>query len=198
MEVQAMLNRAYGGWGLGTVVYSQETTNSPTHHRDDCSGYVSMVLGLDPPGLNTETLVSSGALVAISDPHVGDFLGLCGPGTLGDVGHVAFITGVGINARYEVLEQRGGTTGPTVGVYQPLPDGWSFYRAGNVNILTTEEDVMKFLVDVDGAGIYLVVVGNDKVYATHIPTPEGVAIYKDNLGVQFVPQVASLAEVGVQ
>jgi hypothetical protein len=84
-----VIHRAATIWPLGHVPYSQGAVHDPGW-RTDCSGYVSMCLGLPPPGLSTVTLVTEGHLHEITRDELrpGDLVGRCGPGTAGDAGHV--------------------------------------------------------------------------------------------------------------
>jgi hypothetical protein len=84
-----VIQRAATVWPLGHVPYSQMTVRNPGW-RTDCSGYVSMCLNLAKPGLSTVTLVTDGYIREITQNELrpGDLVGLCGPGTEGDAGHV--------------------------------------------------------------------------------------------------------------
>lgn len=59
---QAVLDRAQSWIDEGGVPYSQTAYHNG--YRTDCSGYASMALGLDKPGLNTVGLAES----SVSDP----------------------------------------------------------------------------------------------------------------------------------
>src|SRR5512138_1260912 len=89
-----IVQRAQTRWGPPmSVVYVMGGTASPTGHRPDCSGYVSMSLDLPTPGLDTVTLVTTGNLFGIDwdDVLPGDLVGICGPGTSGANGHVTVV-----------------------------------------------------------------------------------------------------------
>lgn len=94
MENWQIVDRGQTLWGPPmSVEYQMSGTNSPTRHRPDCSGYVSMCLDLPTPGLDTVSLVTTGTIVPIdwADATPGDLIGICGEGTLGAAGHVATI-----------------------------------------------------------------------------------------------------------
>lgn len=136
-----VLRRARTGWGgLGTVPYSQSTIHQPDGYRQDCSGYVCMALGIPPNaspggwgGLNTVTLVTAGYIREIDpdDLKAGDLIGLCGPGTGGDDGHIQIFTRWyntdPHDSRYWCLEQRGGTRGPVEALHN-WPTNYKAYR----------------------------------------------------------------------
>src|SRR5262245_13472101 len=63
-------------------------------YRRDCSGYVSMCWGIAPPGLSTVTLVTQQQMYSIDWDKViaGDAIGVCGPGTEGDAGHIQLVS----------------------------------------------------------------------------------------------------------
>lgn len=143
----AILRRAREGYGdgLGKVPYSQMRLVKGTW-RADCSGFVSRALGLTAAvghdwwgGLNTVTLLTSGALVRLHDVDQlegGDIVGNLGPGTAGDAGHVCVFdrwdNDIPTDNHYWVYEQAGGVTGPIHSRYNwPAPgsDGaWAPYR----------------------------------------------------------------------
>jgi hypothetical protein len=96
-------------WASTPRRYSQEDCDPETGYRLDCSGYVSMVWGLDPPGLTTVELPD---LCRLIDPHEllpGDVLMVGGPGTEGDAGHAILFDTWDDRARRRVLvyEQTG-------------------------------------------------------------------------------------------
>ncbi len=84
--------RALTWVGNQSVLYSQSRTYpgpGGVAYRGDCSGFVSMSLGLPAPGPNTVALIND--VVEITDPaqmRPGDLLGVLGPDTGGDGGHV--------------------------------------------------------------------------------------------------------------
>lgn len=106
-----------GLWPLGTVAYSQSTAKSPTKHRDDCSGYVSMILGLATPGLSTVGLRDLVDPILVSQLRRGDLLGNLGPGTEGNAGHVQWVDSVSATS-VTVYEQTGGSAGPHRNTYK--------------------------------------------------------------------------------
>jgi hypothetical protein len=144
-----IMQRARTGWRPGTVVYSQAGTNSPTGHRPDCSGYMSMCLGLPAPGLSTVTLATTGTLVEISpaDLQPGDVVGACGPGTAGDGGHViifdCWLNSDPADNRYWGWEQRGGGKGPTRRVIRYPDDNYpGTWRAWKYTGITDKDQSM--------------------------------------------------------
>src|SRR5262245_54129906 len=84
-------------WPYGQVPYSQSTRHQPDGIRQDCSGAVSGMKGapLDGPGTwggySTVTMLTSGLwtrLDAWDELRMGDDVGIMGPGTGGNDGHV--------------------------------------------------------------------------------------------------------------
>jgi hypothetical protein len=63
-------------WGTGGLVRGL---------RRDCSGYVSMALGLDGPGLNTAGLASHSTVITKADLQPGDLLINAAPNLQGHV-----------------------------------------------------------------------------------------------------------------
>lgn len=141
-QVIARAKQGFGS-GLNSVWYSQSTIVGG--YRADCSGFVCRALGLTSAvghgwwgGLNTVTLVSSGAMYEINpnDLKPGDLCGNCGPGTAGDDGHVVvfddWVTHNDPNDnRYRIYEQCGGTRGPIHRqITWPYPgeSRWKAYR----------------------------------------------------------------------
>jgi hypothetical protein len=141
-RAQVLARAAQGfGSGLGRVEYSQDILVGD--YRADCSGYVCRCLGLTDSlglagwwgGLNTETLVSSGAMyeIPMAQLRPGDLCGNCGPGSGGDAGHVVVFAGwVGqAGGQYWIYEQAGATYGPlhrTIPWPYPGEDRWAAYR----------------------------------------------------------------------
>lgn len=132
-----ILHRARTGWPPGTVPYSQSSARTPTGHRADCSGYVSMCLGLATPGLSTVTLVDVlDRLPSVDDLRPGDVILDGGPGSGGDEGHVilfeAWLNDDPNDSRYWGWEQAGGINGPVRRIINYPDDGyggpWSPYR----------------------------------------------------------------------
>jgi hypothetical protein len=75
-------------WIVAPRPYSQELTDPESGYRMDCSGYVSMAWGLDPPGLSTVELPDVATLITKEELRPGDVVMIGGPGTEGDAGHV--------------------------------------------------------------------------------------------------------------
>lgn len=113
-----VVSRAETGWPLDTVPYSQsgvwnddDGRTDEDGYRRDCAGFASMAGGLTPPGLNTVTLVTTGATRRITWAELlpGDLVMLGGWGTSGDAGHVGVVVALNPGARtYTMLEQSGG------------------------------------------------------------------------------------------
>ncbi len=134
-----VLHRAETVWPMGGVPYSQSTIHRPDGYRADCSGYVSAcwAIPLDAPGswggMNTVSLVTDGWMREINpnDLRPGDAIGLCGPGTAGNDGHVQLFTGWyntdPNDSRYWCLEQTGGRSGPHKTLHD-WPAGYRAYR----------------------------------------------------------------------
>lgn len=110
-------------WPYAGVPYSQ-TQRWQGRYRQDCSGFVSMcwATGMDGPGAwggySTETLVSQGIMKEInaSELKPGDAIGICGPGSAGNNGHIMLFEAwynhdPGDN-RCWIWEQAGGVNGP--------------------------------------------------------------------------------------
>lgn len=143
MTPEQIVNRAWIVWPLGTVPYDQATDH-------DCSAFVSDVLGIARQ--NTVTLLSGGFLrpLAVTERlQPGDFTGLLGPGTEGDIGHVQVVTAVQPDG-YDVVEQRGGTVGPTTAHYAVIPAVFAAYRSTNL-----EDDMEQMVRDASNGAIYL-------------------------------------------
>lgn len=155
VSASQIVSRTQTVWGVQTVPYSMVSTNTPTGHRADCSGYASAVLGLATPGLSTVTLVTSGAVKRVGWEELapGDLLMIGGPGTEGANGHVAVYTGrEGVS--YVVWEQSGGMWGPHRSLWvKPDRSGYLPYRLANLTpeqAPTTEVDMFR-LIDPEGA-----------------------------------------------
>lgn len=142
LGAQVVANAA--NWPLNTVVYSQSGTNSPTGHRPDCSGFASMCLGLNAPGLSTVTLVRFLREIDPSELEPGDLIGRLGEGTEGDNGHVAVFLRGFESSGVTVVEQAIGTVGPDISNYKRIPDGFRCYRYTEIDgdDLTNEERQM--------------------------------------------------------
>jgi cell wall-associated NlpC family hydrolase len=74
-------------WHGGPVPYSMSISPVDLFHgyRRDCSGYVSMALGLPGPGLDTAALAASATPITKAELQVGDLLINPGPGGAGHV-----------------------------------------------------------------------------------------------------------------
>lgn len=119
-----VLRRAREMWRPGTVPYSQNTIHQPTGYRQDCSGFVSMCWGIPPSaaggwgGQSTVTLVTQGWMREIrpTDLMPGDAVGICGPGSAGDDGHIVLFerwaSAAENESAYWMYEQAGGRAGP--------------------------------------------------------------------------------------
>ena len=81
-----IMNRAWS-WATAPRRYSQEDVDPDTGYRLDCSGYLSMVWGLEPPGLTTVELPDVCLRIGRTELLPGDALMVGGPGTSGDAGH---------------------------------------------------------------------------------------------------------------
>lgn len=128
-----ILTRAPLVWGVQTVDYDMGSTDTPTGHRADCSGYVSAVLGLAAPGLTTDTLAALGVLVPIAWDQIqpGDQFMIPLPGA---DGHVAiFVRWIDQTSKVAaVWEQSGGRIGPHQSVWvDPQAIGYTLYRYAN-------------------------------------------------------------------
>ncbi len=196
MLVSEILTRAYTVWPIGTVRYSMETTNSPTGHRDDCSGFASAVYALPPPGEDTVSLVSKGFLTQIPNSEVapGDAVGLLGPGTEGANGHVAIVTGVH-DGIIDTIEQRGGVKGPSYASYaNGLPSGWQTYRFAEITV--KKRGMMYAWIAQDDTGIAIVWISGDKVVCwSNVGNVEAVAGW-NAAGVPGPFVVPSIAQLG--
>ena len=75
-EVFVRAQRWLTAWSGGPVPYlsSGNTRDWFEGYRRDCSGYVSMALGLDGPGLNTTGLAARSAVIPKTDLRPGDLL----------------------------------------------------------------------------------------------------------------------------
>lgn len=78
--------------GGGPVPYLSSNTTGDLFggYRRDCSGYVSMVLGLPGPGLTTITLAAHSTIIATTDMQPGDLMIKPAPG---GAGHVVLFAG---------------------------------------------------------------------------------------------------------
>src|SRR4051794_14319432 len=96
-------------WANAPRRYSQQEYDPETGYRLDCSGYLSMVWGLEPPGLTTVELPSLCRLIERHELLAGDVLMIGGPGTEGDAGHAILFEGWADpdRRRVSVYEQTG-------------------------------------------------------------------------------------------
>lgn len=118
-----VLRRAATMWPKNSVMYSQSVIH-PNGYRQDCSGFVSMCWGIPPNenggwgGQNTVTLVTRGYMyeIPLNDLKPGDAVGICGPNTGGDGGHIVLFdrwyNQDPNNDDYYLWEQAGGQRGP--------------------------------------------------------------------------------------
>lgn len=123
MKRSEVIARTATLWPYASVPYSQ-SQRWHGGYRQDCSGFVSGLWALptDAPGswggYSTVSLVSEGKIESIR-PHElepGDAIGICGPGTGGNTGHImlfeAWYNHVPEDNRCWIWEQAGGTMGP--------------------------------------------------------------------------------------
>jgi len=127
------LRRASSIWSPGTVPYSQVLRHQPDGYRQDCSGYVSMCWAIPSSpwgGENTESLVTEGWMSEVPADQLqpGDAIGMCGPGTLGDAGHVQLFEAWTAGGGLVIWEQAGGTVGPTRRTIKRITPGYRAYR----------------------------------------------------------------------
>lgn len=149
--------------GAGKVFYSQVSTATPTLHRADCSGFYCACAGLPAPGLSTVTLVTENWIVPIGWPEIrpGDAIGLCGPGTEGDNGHIMIFDSRNPDGSWNVWEQSGGMWGPHRSTYSDAYiKGFAPYRAIS-DLLIGGENMATVVQDAAGTGFY--VLGSDGV-----------------------------------
>ena len=90
VETATIFDRAQSwltAWSGGPVPYmsSGDPSNWFQGYRRDCSGYVSMALGLDGPGLNTSGLAAHSTTIAKADLRPGDLLINTAPDLFGHV-----------------------------------------------------------------------------------------------------------------
>lgn len=148
-----VLRRAVTMWQPGTVPYSQNSIHQATGYRQDCSGFVSMCWGIPPGaaggwgGQSTVTLVTQGWMreIPASDLKPGDAVGICGPGSAGDDGHIVlFERWANDNPNddhYWLYEQAGSQRGPVHRVtdypYGGPVGAWRAYRFRDITDGTT-------------------------------------------------------------
>src|SRR6266478_3871580 len=141
-----VLDRARVGWIPGTVPYSQVLyhTTWAGRYRQDCSGYVCMcwALGIS---YSTVSLVNENIMheIPFADLLPGDALGLCGPGTDGNAGHIQLYEAPS-NAPYRLVwEQAGGIDGPRRRM-SITPSNYKAYRLNTIESIITDHsgDIM--------------------------------------------------------
>jgi hypothetical protein len=119
-------------WADAPRRYSQEDCDPASGYRLDCSGYVSMVWQLDPPGLTTVELPQLCDQIDSSELRAGDVVMLGGPGTAGDAGHVIIFESWAEPqpARFWAFEQVSSGTAHHLRTFPPSPPYLSYrYRA---------------------------------------------------------------------
>ncbi|MEU4218944.1 hypothetical protein [Actinoplanes sp. NPDC026623] len=90
VEAATVFGRAQSwltAWSGGPVPYLSSGNPADWFHgyRRDCSGYVSMALGLDGPGLNTAALAARSTIISKADLRPGDLLINTAPNLRGHV-----------------------------------------------------------------------------------------------------------------
>ena len=145
--------RATTIWTPGTVTYSQVQTHSPDGYRQDCSGYVSLCWALATPGENTVSLVTEDWMreIPVDQLRMGDAVGLCGPNTGGNGGHIQWVESYR-PGQLIIWEQAGsGVLGQRRRVLKGINPG---YRAYRFNGMTGEDDMAKLFKTADSASIW--------------------------------------------
>jgi hypothetical protein len=94
-------------WATAPRRYSQVDCDPETGYRLDCSGYVSMAWGLEPPGLTTVDLPELCHRIDRHELRPGDALMVGGPGTEGDAGHAILFEAWADSDRVSVFEHIG-------------------------------------------------------------------------------------------
>jgi hypothetical protein len=108
-------------WATAPRRYSQVDCDPETGYRLDCSGYVSMAWGLEPPGLTTVELPDLCHRIDRHELRPGDAFMVGGPGTEGDAGHAMLFEAWAEGGRVSVLEHIGsrGTVHRVIGYPAP-------------------------------------------------------------------------------
>lgn len=137
MDGAEILRRATSLWPMWKVPYDMESMRDG--YRTDCSGFVSMVLGIPASGdgrwggESTITLPRWLDPIDVNDLQPGDIVGCLGPGTGGAAGHVViferWLNSDPNDDRYYCLEQSGDGDGPRRSLRTYPYDGLSGYRA---------------------------------------------------------------------
>jgi hypothetical protein len=126
-------------WPLGTIAYSQIDIDPATGYRKDCSGGVSMCWATPQPGQSTVTLLPDLMHEITPDELLpGDAIGLCGPGTGGNAGHIMLFLGW-TQTGLMIWEQAGGPPGPTERHIKGIPAGYKPYRLEGIDMPSPEE-----------------------------------------------------------
>jgi len=128
IDRREMIVRAQA-WVQAPRRYSQEDEDAESGYRLDCSGFVSMVWGLDAPGLTTVELPDLCGLIPVDELRAGDAIMLGGPGTSGDAGHVLLFDAWEDDERHRfwAFEQDGFGTRHHLREMPPSPP-YLFYR----------------------------------------------------------------------
>jgi len=157
-----------------------------------------MCWGLPAPGENTESLVTKDLMEEIDfvDLQPGDAIGLCGPGTLGDAGHIMLF--LGFSPGLDIAEQVGGQLGPVFRTLKRIPSGYKAYRLVAPEPMPQEEDMLAGFIAEDKSGIALVCFGSFGVVWQNIVSGELVDTWKA-AGLQHVklPQGVTIGSLGV-
>lgn len=145
MNGDQILARARSLWPAYSVPYNMEAMRDG--YRTDCSGFVSMVLGIPASGdgrwggESTITLPRWLDPIDVNDLQPGDIIGCLGPGTGGADGHVVifekWLNDDPGDDRYYCFEQSGDGPGPRHSVRTYPYDGLANYRAWRPKNKTT-------------------------------------------------------------
>lgn len=120
-----------GLWPYQGIPYSMSSTATPTGHRADCSGFVSMCWAMPTPGEDTQSFVAEGHMVEIpiADLQPGDAIGDCGYGSLGANGHIQLVESYDpYTGLCTYWEQNGGQSGPSRRVNHYIDWAYKAYR----------------------------------------------------------------------
>jgi len=131
-------------WPYQGIPYSMSSTNTPTGHRADCSGFVSMCWNLPVAGEDTQSFVAEGHMVEIdrSQLQAGDAIGNCGWGTLGAAGHIQLVESYDPwSGLCTYWEQNGGQSGPSRRVNYYISSGYQAYRFTGTVAGSGEDDM---------------------------------------------------------